>query len=393
MDLDPTQPATYPRRILLAVTGMSPQIVTETVYALAVKAAPGVPFVPTEIHLITTGTGRTQAINNLLSEQPGWFHRLRKDYGLPEIHFDHDCIHVVKDVQGRALDDIRTPDDNERIADFITEHVRELTRDGQAALHASLAGGRKTMGFYLGYALSLFARPQDRLSHVLVGPPLESSPGFYYPTPYESILQIGERPAISADARLAEISLAQIPVVSLRHGLPQDLLDGRATFNGAVRAARDRLAPPGPVELIVDPGTGRVSAGRVVFRPSPTQFALLAVLAYRTMLQREPLYAPTKDVADLSWSHEFLSDLRAACREWNISPDLEEKLRKGVDGDFFSQHLSRLQNCLSEELGPLEGIYRIDRGQAPRRRYKLALPPSSIRFDHVPEPGPSLAGT
>ena len=45
-------PHEYPRRVLLVVCGLSPQIVTETIYALA--ADPVQPFVPTEVHLITT---------------------------------------------------------------------------------------------------------------------------------------------------------------------------------------------------------------------------------------------------------------------------------------------------------------------------------------------------
>src|SRR5260221_10737988 len=39
-------------RVLLAVTGLSPQIVTETLYALAVARDPG--WIPSEIRLITT---------------------------------------------------------------------------------------------------------------------------------------------------------------------------------------------------------------------------------------------------------------------------------------------------------------------------------------------------
>lgn len=39
------------------------------------------------------------------------------------------------------------------------------------------------MGFALGYAMSLFGRPQDCLSHVLVSDPYERVPDFYYPTP------------------------------------------------------------------------------------------------------------------------------------------------------------------------------------------------------------------
>ncbi|MDD2761211.1 MAG: CRISPR-associated ring nuclease, partial [Methylomonas sp.] len=65
------QPNDYPKRILLAVSGMSPQIVTETVYALAVIQA--APFVPTEIHLITTQSGARQAKLRLLAEGTGQF--------------------------------------------------------------------------------------------------------------------------------------------------------------------------------------------------------------------------------------------------------------------------------------------------------------------------------
>ena len=42
----------FPRRILLAVSGLTPQIVTETLYALAVIQKPA--WIPTEVHLITT---------------------------------------------------------------------------------------------------------------------------------------------------------------------------------------------------------------------------------------------------------------------------------------------------------------------------------------------------
>jgi hypothetical protein len=38
----------YPRRILLAVTGLTPQVITETLYALAIQRQPA--FIPTDIH-------------------------------------------------------------------------------------------------------------------------------------------------------------------------------------------------------------------------------------------------------------------------------------------------------------------------------------------------------
>lgn len=79
--MNPQEPQSYPRRILLAVTGLSPQVVTETLYALAVKRSPK--WVATEIRLITTTTGAREARLNLLKPDTGWFHKIRADYDLP----------------------------------------------------------------------------------------------------------------------------------------------------------------------------------------------------------------------------------------------------------------------------------------------------------------------
>ncbi|MBK8964255.1 MAG: TIGR02584 family CRISPR-associated protein [Candidatus Competibacteraceae bacterium] len=96
-------PESYPRRILLCVAGLSPQIVTETLYALTVTGEPR--FVPTEIHILTTAEGAERARLTLLGDEPGWFQRLRQDYGLPEIRFDLDTIHLLRAADGRLLDD------------------------------------------------------------------------------------------------------------------------------------------------------------------------------------------------------------------------------------------------------------------------------------------------
>lgn len=199
-------PHEYPRRVLLAVCGLSPQIVTETIYALAADADH--PFIPTEVHLVTTAEGARRAELALLSRDLGWFHKLQQDYALPGMQFDRHHIHVIPDRRGRAMEDIRTPGDNEAAADCLTEQVRRFTSDPNCALHVSIAGGRKTMGFYLGYALSLYGRAQDRLSHVLVSSPFESSWDFFYPTPYSRVLQTSDGKL--ADSAMAEITLGPV---------------------------------------------------------------------------------------------------------------------------------------------------------------------------------------
>ncbi|HRP95572.1 MAG TPA: CRISPR-associated ring nuclease Csm6 [Rhodocyclaceae bacterium] len=364
-------PTDYPRRILLAVTGLSPQVVTETLYALAV--ANDAPFVPTEIHLITTSEGAERARLALLSDRPGWFHRLRHDYGLPEIAFDANAIHILRDATGRPLADIRSPADNLACADFIAEAVRNLSADPDAALHVSLAGGRKTMGFFLGYALSLFGRPQDRLSHVLVSEPFESSWDFFYPTPYESIIEtIGKK---LVDARDARLSLAEIPFVSLRHGLPTALLDGSTGFEAAVSAARATL---GPARLELDLAARQVRAAGRSFHLPPAELALLAVFARREREGEPPLPAPHKDIPDPAWAERYLRELRIIVGPFGDIEATERALRGGMDGGFFSSRLSKLRRALKRQLGPAAAPYLIDDGGRRPHRYRLALPADAV---------------
>ena len=142
------------RKILVAVTGMSPQIVTETVYALHAQQN----WQPDEIHVLTTQIGYDNITKALLGEN-GFFGRLCQEYELPAIQFDEQNIHVICDAEGKKLADIRTPEENNLAADMIVNFIRKLCADENTELHVSIAGGRKSMGFYIGYALSLFGRP------------------------------------------------------------------------------------------------------------------------------------------------------------------------------------------------------------------------------------------
>ncbi len=366
-------PRTCSRRILLAVTGLSPQIVTETLYALAIATDP--PFIPTEIHLVTTAEGAERARLALLSDKLGWFHRLCLDYALPPIAFDATHIHVLRDTDGRPMSDIRSPQDNLACADFITEQVRTLTADPDTALHVSIAGGRKTMGFFLGYALSLFGRPQDRLSHVLVSEPFENTWSFFYPTPYENVIETADKKL--ADARDARVSLAEIPFVSLRHGLPSALLDGRASFNATVDAARATL---GPARLEIDLGRREVRAAGRSFRLPPAELAILAVFARRALAGAPALPAPPKDVPDMAWAARYLRELRAIVGPMRDMSSAEHALRGGMDGSYFSSRLSKLRSALTRELGAAAGPYLIDDGGRRPHRYRLGLEAEAVRI-------------
>lgn len=367
---------TYPRRVLLVVTGLSPQVVTETLHALAVQSA--TPFIPTEIHLFTTAEGRQRAELALLSEEPGWFHRLCADYGLPPIRFTAQQIRTSEGADGEALEDIRTPEDNERLADQITEMVRELTSDDDCALHASIAGGRKTMGFYLGYALSLFGRPQDRLSHVLVSEPFESSWDFFYPTPYSRVITTRDNKL--ADTREAVVELAEIPFVRLRHGLDEHLKVGKARFSETVAAAQRALQPP---ELVIDrEGRYIQAAGQCVTLP-PKELALLSLFAQRLLDGLDPLPAPPKGAPDPDWAERFLEQYRAVHGGMDDIERTERALEDGMDGDYFSSTKAKLHRRLKAALGAAAQPYLIDDGGTRPRRYALRLPRDAVRFGRL----------
>lgn len=289
-------PEDFPRKILLAVIGLSPQILTETLYALAVKGRPA--FVPDEVHVITTGEGAEYARHTLLDNGMGRFREMLRDYSLEgRIRFDADCIHVISRPDGQTARDIQSPEDNMLAADHILKWVSHFTRDENVALHVSIAGGRKTMGFFAGYALSLYGRAQDRLSHVLVSDPFESNHDFYYPPPTPKVLfDRNNKPIHTSDAN---VMLAEIPFVRLRHGLPDSLVKGSASFSEVVAAAQHGLAP---ASLRVDPLNRKITCSNTEIRMEPAPFAFYYWLAKRTQSGLPPVRYDHSGVVD-----EFLS--------------------------------------------------------------------------------------
>ncbi len=374
--LNAEHPHTYPRRILLTACGLTPQVVTETVYALAVARRPA--FVPTEIHVLTTAEGAQHVRLSLLSDEPGWFRRMCQEYDLQFVSSENFTIHLLESDGGTPLSDIRTVEDNERTADQITALVRELTRDDQAALHVSIAGGRKTMGFYLGYALSLFGRPQDRLSHVLVPAPYESHREFFYPTKRSRVIYTGPPDVRPLDTSEATVTLAEIPFVRLRHGLPEGLLEGRAGFLEVVRAAQQALGPP---ELKIDLRGRRILAGGKEIRVAPAELAFLSWFAQRKLNRRSGVECPTEGYANPDYAREYLAEYERVFDNLGPSDRTPQALRAGMDKNYFLQRRSKLHKLLSKALGPRASAYFIQTaGRRPGTRYELKLEPAQIHY-------------
>jgi CRISPR-associated protein (TIGR02584 family) len=133
-------------------------LITETVYGLL-----GESRAATDVYVLTTSTGR-RIIEDQLLGRGGQWSRLQREYpGARAFHLSRHNLIVLKDARGALLAGVRSSADNAAAADQIMRYVAEHTGDGRPPLHASIAGGRKTMGYLLAAAMMLYGRPQDRL--------------------------------------------------------------------------------------------------------------------------------------------------------------------------------------------------------------------------------------
>lgn len=94
-------------RVLFAVTGLTPQVVTETLYVLHRRSDK----LPVAIQILKTAEGYQRAKLNLIND--GWRAGFYVDYRLPLPDYSEQNIHVLRQTDGSPLIDIRTHPDNQ----------------------------------------------------------------------------------------------------------------------------------------------------------------------------------------------------------------------------------------------------------------------------------------
>ena len=367
----------YPRRILVSLIGLSPQVLSETLYGLAVS--PGGLWNPTEIHVITTATG-SRRLRSAFGESDIILSELSQQLNVPQFVMPASNIHIPLGGGTLDLDDIATPAESATYADMVTNLLRDLTSDPQSQLHVSIAGGRKTMGFLLGYAFTLFARPQDRLSHVLVSEPFERVPDFLHPTVKPEWLRALDGSLVNAQS--ARVSLVDIPYVSLRAGLPAALLTGHATYEQTVAAARRSVEAP---RLILKVATREVCACGQTFRLPPLEMALYALLARRVIDGEPALPSPEYREFHFLWEALIAREMHRMHR-LSAPRDGTRKASDPIEARLDTkkrvyENLSRLKRRLNATLGVDAPKYLVhDNGSRPRL-YSLRLSAAAIEID------------
>lgn len=390
---------------------MSPAVITESLYALVTKECPA--FVPDEIHVITTLRGKQKILNELLEPQQGVFHQFIADY-LPgrSIRFDTDTVHVIGETRAQKagpfgqlagapgqvlheLADITTAEDNKAAANTIYRVLRELKSQPGSRLHASVAGGRKSMSFYMGHAFSLLADAEDQLSHVLVSEPFENPQlRFYYPPREPRLLnwtdRQGQTQQISTEQ--ADVKLAHLSVLKLGALLGKDWPEkAQESFDFAVKLAQAAVQPP-RLKVVLSPErdsdllNGSLFLCGETVKLSPLEFVVFAMFALTCHFQDDPHLFNGTEIDPDSMPDEL----------WEtFSNDLRGKRFDSLKKKDFKSIYSRIHEALSEVVGSaVAGHFRIEtvgKKQAGKQRpYALKVAPELLDVSDIKDWWPLL---
>lgn len=380
-----------PEVVLLAVTGMSPAILTETIWALAQEPEP---VIPTRVLAVTTTPGRRLIEQQLLGSNPRFAGRspwqaLRDALAAQghdltgRLRFGptSDDVRVITAVhpqtgETRELDDLRHPADNEAAADFLLSHVRAQVENPDTHLIASLAGGRKTMGALLYACLSLVGRETDRLTHVLVTEPFESLKDFWFPSqPGGPLVDREDKPHNPSAAR---IELADIPFVALRVLFHKEFGRSAGSFRRLVDRCRDQVSRTAgeQVRLQIDRTRCEIDVNGTRLAPAPREHIILLFLADRCKNGGEPIASYQEAVEPLD---QFRKDLRAsapkaALADWRHGVSLENRFQEEQE---IRRAISSLRKKLREAGGNAPDLIPCLPG---RGRFSLSVPPSLIQL-------------
>jgi CRISPR-associated protein (TIGR02584 family) len=340
--------------VLLAVTGMSPAVLTETVWELAKRKQS--PVVPDRVVVMTTEKGK-EAIEEQLLGPDGIWDALRLAIlgkgakSDDRLYFGKspDCIKVfTRNVGGRPnpMLDMPSEDDCMAVADFMTDVLWGFASRPDTRLIASIAGGYKSMSALLFACMSLLGRQDDTITHVLIQAPYDDprlNPRFYFPAqPAQKLADANGETFLASKAR---ITLTEIPFVALGDLLER--YEKPRSYSALVHSCRGEVVRIATPEITFDDKQGVVHVGRNEFALHGQEHPLFAFLYERASENLEPFpdhYAAVEPFREFlnQWaprhvSFSFLDHQRKEEKDW----------RKSVSNDFFKNPLNRIRKKLA----------------------------------------------
>ena len=375
---------TQKKQILLALCGLTPQIITETLYGLMIRQKISIE----EIWLVTTLSGKELILRELLDEDTGRFWGFCQDFGISpgKIRFGDQQIIVASEIT-----DILSPNDSDVMGEKMLQIVRDLTADENTVLHCSIAGGRKTMSVLMAMIIQFFGRSEDKLYHVLVSPPeFENNRHFYYPPPQP--VQIPGINGQMISTEIARIELVEVPYLRLREKVADSLKKENITSNELVNLAQNVIAQTPdilPLEINIKNKRIKIGENKVTF--SPIEMAFYLYYAERSLQRSDQVPVRQYDAYFESTYGSYLDEQTMArviekyCRL--VTPKMYGRylstLKNGtIEVNRFCQYLSRIKRKIRKALGDdgLADYYVISAVGKYRKCYGIKVDKAKIKI-------------
>ncbi|WP_164519163.1 CRISPR-associated ring nuclease Csm6 [Pseudoalteromonas rubra] len=252
---------------------------------------------------------------------------LAEQLQLGPVEFNLADIQVISDEHGQAMSEPTTAAQHDAMADFITRAIQCECTIASQQVHASLSGARKTLTFFMGYAMSLFARLGDTLSHILPGNTGDPAP-----------------------------ALVTIPFVRMRDELPAALLDQHSSYQDVVQSLN---TVKNAHQLVLAPQTHSVQLGELITRLRPIDLTFYIWFIKQQIQQQGSVRAPIRNQPEPEYANTFIAEYRTLV-DWLRADEVEAELRAktfchdtgfGMDANFFSERKSRIKRSFLSGFG------------------------------------------
>lgn len=345
------------KEVLIFVAGFTPQVITETIFALS-QQSPGI--YPDEIFILTTSLGKQRVMDSLVTK--GILEQMCTEYDLPAISLTEESFIVIRDDSGHELNDIRNVVENDAAGDLISQFLQYKSAEPNSRLHCSLTGGNESLSYYMGTAFQFYARQWDKLYHVLVSPEFEGNEHFFYKPKVnrkiKAFSHAGTDKYLNTDD--AEISLIELPRIFLRDKFP---INNSINVRDLIAKGQKRLDTAAVQQsLRVSFAESSLFIGNKRVKLQPMQLMLYTALLREKQAQTcEPLqtscynchgcFVPIADLADRKTLEKMALDYQRMYRGNTFRSD--EMLRKwpyGIDAEALRQKFCKINTVIEGQL-------------------------------------------
>jgi hypothetical protein len=235
----------------------------------------------------------------------------------------------------------------------------------------------------MGYALSLFGRQQDRLSHVLVSEDFEGNPHFYYPTRDGNIIfdtRNGKNKAL--DPAKAKVILADIPFLRINNDEAKNTMNG-FSFTDTINATQEALKP---ADLIINRKQQLLEMNTRKVKLQDQRFAFYCWIIDK-QLNNDPLLSPVKDEKNITkdtrfkLASEFLAFYEKVKGEMGATEKTEKAFENGMTKDYVSSTVTRINDDIKSQLGSIASTpFLVKKRRGPSYPYLISVTLENIIF-------------